>query len=146
MEILDYEEKPRQIEYAGFVQRVFANLIDFILIALAGWAIGLIFGVNIFKESWGVKWFNNILTMIYFIVMEAGSKNATLGKQIIGIKVVTTNGTPITFQDALVRNLCKILSAVLLLIGFIMVAFSVKKQGLHDLIAGTLVIKDPEKS
>jgi len=145
MEVLDYEKKPQQIAYAGFVKRLVANLIDFILVALAGWAIGLIFGVNIFKESWGVKWFNNILTMIYFIVMEAGKNNATLGKQIVGIKVVTTNGAPITLQDSLVRNLCKILSAALLMIGFIMVAFSAKKQGLHDMIAGTLVIEDKSK-
>mgnify|MGYP003530259842 FL=1 len=145
MEILDYENNPQQIVYAGFMKRFVANLIDFILVALSGWAIGLIFGVNIFNESWGVKWFNNILTMIYFIVMEAGKNNATLGKQIVGIKVVTTNGEPITLQDSLVRNLCKILSAALLMIGFIMVAFSVKKQGLHDMIAGTLVIEDKSK-
>lgn len=145
MEILDYEKSPQQMEYAGFTKRFIANLIDFILVALAGWAIGLIFGVNIFKESWGVKWFNNILTMIYFIVMEAGRNNATLGKQIVGLKVVTTNGAPITLQDALVRNLCKIISAAILMIGFIMVAFSVKKQGLHDMIAGTLVIEDKSK-
>ena len=142
---MDCQEELRKKFESNFMKRFVANLIDFILVALSGWAIGLIFGVNIFKESWGVKWFNNILTMIYFIVMEAGKNNATIGKQIVGIKVVTTNGAPITLQDSLVRNLCKILSAALLMIGFIMVAFSVKKQGLHDMIAGTLVIEDKAK-
>jgi uncharacterized RDD family membrane protein YckC len=84
--------------------------------------------------------------MIYFIVMEAGKNNATIGKQIVGIKVVTTSGEPITLQDSLVRNLCKILSAALLMIGFIMVAFSAKKTRAYTImIAGTLVIEDKAK-
>ena len=99
MEILDYENNPQQIVYAGFMKRFVANLIDFILVALSGWAIGLIFGVNIFKESWGVKWFNNILTMIYFIVMEAGKNNATIGKQIVGIKVVIPGGSQLRLRN-----------------------------------------------
>ena len=66
---------------------------------------------------------------------------ATLGKMAIGLRVVTSDGQRLSFANATGRYFAKILSAIILLIGFIMIAFTDRKRGLHDMIAGTLVIK-----
>ena len=72
--------------------------------------------------------------------MESSSKQATLGKMVLGIVVTDAGGNRISFGRALGRNLAKIISDIILFIGHFMVAFTEKKQGLHDLIAGTLVV------
>ena len=142
MELLDQEfTQPVFQVPAGFGKRLAAWLIDCILISFAGYVIGLVLGVNIFKESWGIIWFDNILTMVYFIIMEGGNSQATFGKKILNIKVTGLKGEPINYKKAFIRNICKIISALIIGIGFIMVLFTDKKQGLHDLIAETLVVE-----
>lgn len=143
MQILDMDESPRpRLDYAGFGTRFIAWFIDGIIISILGWLMGIILGVNAFEASWGVIWFNNLLSLLYFIVMEGGSKNATIGKQLVGIRVTDMQGAPIGYDKAALRNICKILSALILLIGFIMIAFTERKQGLHDSIANTLVVRN----
>ena len=78
---------------------------------------------------------------LYFSFMESSKYQASIGKIVLGLKVTDVNGSPLDFTKALVRNLCKILSSMILLIGYLMAAFTEKKQALHDMIAGTLVIK-----
>jgi len=70
-----------------------------------------------------------------------------LGKKILGLKVVDLDGKKITFGRASGRWLASILSGFLLGIGYLMVAFTEKNQGLHDMIAGTYVLttKSSEK-
>ncbi|PYV08295.1 MAG: hypothetical protein DMG23_13885, partial [Acidobacteria bacterium] len=65
----------------------------------------------------------------------------TLGKKLVGIIVTDVNGNRITFGRANARYWSKFISAVLLYIGFIMVAATRRKQALHDLCASTLVVK-----
>lgn len=66
--------------------------------------------------------------------------HATLGKRVVGAMVVSETGEPLTFKQALLRNLLKILSALPLFMGFLMAAFSAKRQALHDKFAKTYVI------
>ena len=73
--------------------------------------------------------------------MEASSKQGTLGKMVLGIIVTDEAGNRISFGRATGRYFGKILSSLILLIGYIMIAFTKKKQGLHDLLASTLVVK-----
>ena len=73
--------------------------------------------------------------------MESSSWQATLGKKVLGLVVVDENGQRISLAKGIGRYFGKILSALIVLIGFIMVAFTEKKQGLHDMLAGTLVLK-----
>ena len=79
--------------------------------------------------------------LLYFPVMESSGRQATFGKQICGLAVTDTHGRRISFGRAVGRYLAKILSALLLCIGFLMVAFTHRKRGLHDVIAGTLVVR-----
>jgi uncharacterized RDD family membrane protein YckC len=78
--------------------------------------------------------------ILYFAIMESSSKQATLGKMVLGIVVTDTDGKRVSFGRAVGRNLGKIISTIILLIGHFMVAFTEKKQGLHDIIANCLVV------
>ena len=74
-------------------------------------------------------------------LMDDAERGATVGKMAMGLRVVTGSGQRLSFMNATGRYFAKILSAIILCIGFIMIAFTDKKRGLHDMIAGTLVIK-----
>ena len=87
----------------------------------------------------------SVVTFFYYPLLESSSWQATIGKRLMGLRVVDESGARISFLRALARYLSKILSAVFL-IGYIMAAFTSKKQALHDLIAGTLVIKQAPAS
>jgi uncharacterized RDD family membrane protein YckC len=80
------------------------------------------------------------MTWLYFAVCESSSWQGTLGKLALGIRVTDMQGAKISFPRALGRYPAKYLSALILGIGFLMVAWTQRKQGLHDLIAGTLVL------
>jgi uncharacterized RDD family membrane protein YckC len=73
--------------------------------------------------------------------MDSSKKQGTFGKSIMGIKVINKNGDKLSFFRAMWRFISKIFSSLILFIGFIMIPFTKKKQGLHDFMAGTLVIK-----
>ncbi|MBA4144290.1 MAG: RDD family protein [Cytophaga sp.] len=79
--------------------------------------------------------------ILYFTFMESSKTQATVGKLAMGIKVTDLNGNKLDFGKAFVRNLCRLLSNFTFLIGYIIAAFTEKKQALHDIIAGTLVVK-----
>ena len=121
--------------YAGFWIRFVAFILDAILLG----AIGSIVAGGPRNQMAGVV--SLAVGWLYYAFMESSSYQATLGKLALSLKVTDLNGKKIGFGKATGRYFAKFLSAVILLIGFIMVAFSEKKQGLHDRIAGTLVVR-----
>lgn len=74
-------------------------------------------------------------------VMEATAQQASPGKLLIGIRVTDTQGKPIGFGQALIRNLSKLIGVLTLGLGFLAGFFDKRQQCLHDKVAGTLVIK-----
>jgi uncharacterized RDD family membrane protein YckC len=82
-----------------------------------------------------------VIALLYWTIMESSKYQATVGKLALGLKVTDMDGKSLDFVKALVRNLCKILSGMIMCIGYIMAGFTEKKQGLHDIIANTLVVK-----
>ena len=76
---------------------------------------------------------------IYEAAMESSSKQATVGKLVLGLKVTDLEGRRISFARATGRHFSKLLSGMILLIGYIMAGVTERKQALHDMIAGTLV-------
>jgi uncharacterized RDD family membrane protein YckC len=78
---------------------------------------------------------------LYYSLMESSNHQASIGKIVLGLKVTDLNGNKIDFTKALVRNLSKIISSLILMIGYLMAAFTDKKQALHDMVANTLVVK-----
>lgn len=81
------------------------------------------------------------IQILYFTFMESSKYQATIGKIALGLIVTDLNGGKLDFSKAFIRNICKIISNVTMLIGYIMAGFTEKKQALHDMIASTLVVK-----
>ena len=142
------------MDYGGFWIRVGAYIIDGILLWIVQMILGVVLGVSV-AASVGVAEPDaatagaaTVLTIVsfvmgvaYFVVLESGPWQATLGKKALGLIVTDENGNRISWLRALGRYFAKILSALILLIGFIMVAFTDRKQGWHDIICSTLVVK-----
>ncbi|MDG4812272.1 RDD family protein [Hydrogenovibrio sp. 3SP14C1] len=136
--------------YAGFWKRAVAYLIDAILLTFVLVLLGFIFamfGVIDFNAEGEMTRNGNFMDLLsilvswaYFSLMESSSKQATFGKMAFGIQVTDYANQRISWVRATVRFFSKYLSAILLLIGFIMIAFTARKQGLHDFIASTLVV------
>jgi uncharacterized RDD family membrane protein YckC len=131
------------MEYSGFWRRFVAYLIDSILLSIVFWLLVLILG-GIGGDGGIVVGYVLGLVLIfgYYAYMESSERQATVGKIALGIKVTDLNGQRVSFGKALGRNLGKIISALILYIGFIMAAFTEKKQALHDIMAGCLVVKE----
>ena len=79
-------------------------------------------------------------TWLYFALMESSKNQGTLGKMALGIKVTDLQGNRITFGRATGRYFAKFISAMVLMIGYIIAGFTEKKQALHDIIASCLVV------
>lgn len=84
---------------------------------------------------------NLLINWIYFTGLESSKLKATLGKLILGVKVTDLHDKQISLMKANIRYWSKLVSILILMIGFIMIQFTSKKQGLHDRLAGTTVIK-----
>jgi uncharacterized RDD family membrane protein YckC len=78
---------------------------------------------------------------LYDALLTSSSWQGTVGKRVLRLKVTDEAGNRITFARATGRFFAKILSTMILWIGFIMIAFTDRKRGLHDMLAGTLVMK-----
>jgi len=142
--------------YAGFWRRLIAVLIDTIILAIGGAIMGGIIGGTfgfilgaVGTEASTIQAIamvtgylvGIVLNWLYFTLLESSSKQATLGKMAIGIIVTDLNGSRISFGRANGRYWGKIVSAIILLIGFIMAGFTQEKQALHDIMAKTLVVE-----
>jgi uncharacterized RDD family membrane protein YckC len=77
---------------------------------------------------------------LYVAALESSSRQATAGKRALGIVVTDGHGRRITFAGATGRYFAKILSAITLGIGYLMIVFTSKEQGLHAKVARTLVV------
>lgn len=82
-----------------------------------------------------------VINLLYYTLMEASKFQGTVGKMALGLKVTDKDGNRLDFVKALLRNLGKIVSGAILMIGYIMAGFTEKKQALHDMFVGTLVVK-----
>jgi len=130
------------MEYSGFWRRFVAYVIDNILLSVVFWLLVLVLGgIGGDGGVFGAYTLAAIGWLLYYAAMESSSNQATVGKMALGIKVTDLEGNRISFGRALGRNLAKIISVLIFYIGFIMAAFTAKKQALQDMIAGTLVVK-----
>ena len=82
-----------------------------------------------------------VVWWLYCILMERSANQGTLGKMLLGIAVTDAGGKRISLGRALGRNLAKVISGALLPVNWLMVALTGKKRGLHDVIAGSLVVQ-----
>ncbi len=151
--------------YAGFGARLVAYIIDAIVVGCVYWVLALILaaigmgaaaaaggpeGIAVGDEAAigaifaGMGLMILLITVAYWLygaIMESSGSQGTLGKMAMGIKVTDLNGGRISFGRALLRQFGKYISGSIMMIGYLMVAFTEKKQGLHDMIASTFVVK-----
>ena len=85
--------------------------------------------------------FSMIVTWLYFAFLESSPDQGTLGKRLLGLKVTDQEGRRISFGRATGRYFAKILSGLPFNLGYIIAAFTARKQALHDMIAKTLVVR-----
>ncbi|MGH8099966.1 MAG: RDD family protein [Chthoniobacterales bacterium] len=154
------EFKPVRVAYAAFWLRVAAVLIDsfvliipsFVIVMLAVFGAGLKLPdpdapITQFPTPTGVFIATEgallILQWLYFAIMESSPWRGTLGKRALGIAVTDLNGKRISFGRASSRFFGKLVSSATFLVGYVMAAFTQKRQALHDIMAGTLVVKMP---
>jgi uncharacterized RDD family membrane protein YckC len=142
--------------YAGFWLRFAAVIIDAILLEFVVLPLSFIVGmvVGVAGAGSGVDQaalqvsaavLGGLLGLgsywLYFALFESSAKQSTLGKRVLGLYVTDLAGQRISFARATGRHFAKLISSATLLIGYIMAGFTEKKQALHDMIAGTLVMR-----
>lgn len=138
--------------YAGFFSRLAAFLLDSMLVAIGllvvkvpAWFLQLSLGdVALFKpvlfRFTVFDIFYYLLTIAYFVLMTYFC-GATVGKYLMKIKVVDSEGQKLSFMSVLIReSIGRYLSAFIVYIGYFMAGFDDRKQGLHDKIADTCVV------
>ncbi len=91
--------------------------------------------------GWLITMVGFVLQGAYFTLLESSRWQATLGKRACGLRVARLDGGRISLARAIGRYFAKFLSALILCIGFLMIAWTRRKQGLHDILAETLVIR-----
>ena len=141
-----HEEMNTDLNYASFWRRLGAAIIDGILLFLVGLVIARILGIDPFEtRSMRFEIIVNLIGLVeywlYFAILESSKWQGSLGKRALGIVVTDLTGNRISFGKATGRHFAKIISFIILLIGFLMVLWDEKKQGLHDKLAKTLVIR-----
>jgi len=123
---------------AGFWIRTLAYLIDGIGVGIVSSAISSI----ISRDSTASSGLNLLLGLAYFAYFwSAQGGGQTLGMRVFNLKVIRTDGSALTITQALIRYVGLFISFICLFIGVIWVAFDADKQGWHDKIAGTYVIR-----
>jgi uncharacterized RDD family membrane protein YckC len=133
-------------KYAGFWNRFWAFQIDQIILLVVIAVIEKLFSLSPDYASDGVikkieALFSLLIAFGYFCLLESSQQQATIGKKIVGIKVTDMNANRISLLRSCGRTLAKVPSFFIFFIGFLMPAFTKRRQALHDIIAGCLVLK-----
>ena len=139
------------LSYASFGTRAAAAVIDVVILQMATMGIdGLILGKvlqsptegNLLLATIGPLIAGGAFALFYTVWLECSSWQATLGKRMMGIKVVDLEGRRIGFGKSSWRNMAKGLSALSLGVGYLMPLWDHRRQALHDKATGCLVVRE----
>jgi len=133
-----------EIRFGGFWIRVGAYLIDMVILNIVIFlSLSLLpGGSDLLIDSFEAVFIPiAIFGWLYFAGLHSSKWQASVGKKALGLKVVDKEFNRISFVRATGRHFAEVLSAMIIFIGYLMVAWTKKKQGLHDMIAGTYVVK-----
>jgi uncharacterized RDD family membrane protein YckC len=153
----DFEKRaPRQdrFVYGGFWLRLSAYLLDSLILFVPVTSMSLLYRHNLREVALGLTQpyrqafqvlgetaLGILFWWFYYAVSESCAWQATLGKKLLDLAVVDYDGRRISFAKATKRYYAKMLSTLTLGLGFLMVAWTKRKQGLHDTIAKCLVVR-----
>jgi len=128
--------------YGGFWVRFLAYLVDTVILTCVLLSIAFL---GPFLGPVGAMLIGVVclfLPLLYWGLMQASKRQATFGKALLGLKVTGLDGGRLSIMRSLGRELAKYVSAIPLMIGFVVAAFTGRKQALHDLIASTVVVRE----
>jgi len=160
MEPIEAPQSQIQTNYAGFWLRLAAYIIDYFIV---GFVIGTIVAFVMLAMGLSFAIFQDIdnpanqlmvvtlsiilgvvaltASWMYYALLESSSHQGTLGKIALNLKVTDLQGQPISFLRATGRFFGKFLSSATIYIGYLMIGFTEKQQGLHDILASCLVLR-----
>jgi uncharacterized RDD family membrane protein YckC len=144
---------------AGFWIRSLAFLVDVVLVTLLAWIGGVLVegsvrlgGAFSSAPDAALEWLTSSAGTLLGLLIETayftlcvGHSGQTPGKRLFGLKIIRVNGEAVGFGLAFIRWLAQGLSFLVLGVGYLMIAFTRNKQGLHDKIAGTFVVRLPRR-
>ena len=149
------------IRYAGFWRRSIALLVDAVLFGLLWAIVGAAYALaedavlqgSVFRPDgsdlsraltlfgvgeWVVLF---VLVFSYFALLEALPGQGTPGKRLFGLRVADRDGKRVGIGRSVARTALKPLAAAILMVGYVMAAFTRRKQALHDVLSGSVVIR-----
>lgn len=141
--------------YAAFWRRVAAAVVDGAVLGVLSFVLGVVAGLlafalsgdgaldgmNRFLDGPGGTLIGLVVAWLYFAPLESSRLEASLGKRLLGLRVTDLEGRRLSFLRATGRHFGKLLSVATLFVGFLLAAFTARKQALHDLVAGCLVLR-----
>ncbi|MCX6351185.1 MAG: RDD family protein [Bacteroidetes bacterium] len=152
----DFQYRRHELVYDTFGRRFFALVIDCLVLVIPYSVLATVLGMPIFGIynnafpgfSWVIYYMARVVVAwLYFALLESSDRNGTIGKIAVDLKVVTLTEETASFDRASLRFFAKLFSAFILFVGFLMARWTDKKQTLHDLVCGTVVIySGPEES
>jgi uncharacterized RDD family membrane protein YckC len=126
-------------EKIGFLTRALATIIDFVILGVVTTILNTVLAGGDPVRGNGVSTLVGLAYFLYF--WSSYGHGQTLGNRALSIRVVKTDGSELTLVDAFIRYIGLIISCIAIFIGVIWVAFDAEKQGWHDKIAKTYVVK-----
>jgi len=129
--------------YSGIGKRLFALFLDYFIVSLIGALLFFVSKTYVVQtlDEGSLFSFINVTALFYFILLESSFLQGTLGKTIMKIKVVNSDGNRLSLFNSVGRFFGKLLSVLTLGIGFFMMLFTKNKQSLHDKLANTYVVQ-----
>lgn len=145
-------------DYASLGTRIVAIIIDSIILAIIASIIAMPFGLTMtpfammgndmmaamaYMSAMGTMMLLSVVIWIVYFTYFEGTSGQTPGKKVMHIKVVKEDGKKMTYADALIRSVLRIIDGIgAYLLGFIIILVTEKKQRIGDMAAGTLVVKE----
>jgi len=121
-------------ELAEFGPRIVAAIIDGLVLAVIGGLLSSFAG----NTGWGIGLLTQLAYQWYFLTRQGGQ---TPGKRLMNLKVIKVDGSALSDSDAIIRTVGYYINSAILLIGWIIIFFDSNRQGLHDKLASTYVVK-----
>jgi uncharacterized RDD family membrane protein YckC len=150
------EASEKTVTVIGFGRRFLATLIDGLIVLFITFILMAVFAVlSIIVASYNpygdLVGFNAlffvsaiVVSVIYYVRFWASSEGQTIGKGMMNIRVISTDGASISVGKGIIRYIGYIISGLIFSLGFIWIAFDGKRQGWHDKIAGTYVVDEDD--
>jgi len=152
--------KNTKLQYAGFWTRLLAYGADFAILSLLNMTVSNLLGYNslavlkattveelatLSKAPSSVLISGIAIALFYYVFFLVNSDGATIGKKLMGIRIISGKDKSLTYATALIRYFSQFISGMAFMLGYLWIAIDGKKQGWHDKIANTFVVKTGAK-